>query len=255
MVDSLFDLGGRTAMITGSSEGLGLAMGRGLARSGARVILNGRDEAKLDAAVAQLKRDGLDARGWAFDVTDSAQVGRAAAEIEEQVGGVDVLVNNVGRHRRGPLEDLTDEAWGEVIDVNLTGAFYVARAVVGGMIRRRRGKIINICSLMSEVGRETTGSYAAAKGGLKMLTRAMTVEWARHNIQINGIGPGYFLTEMTRPLLDDSEFDAWLKKRTPAGRWGEPGELIGPIVFLSSDASSFVNGQILYVDGGVLAGL
>lgn len=230
-------------------------MAGGLARAGASVILNGRDETGLAKAVAQLKKENLDASGVPFDVTDSSQVIRAVNRLETELGSIDILVNNVGRHRRGPLEELTDDAWREVIDVNLTAAFFVARAAVAGMIRRKRGKIINICSLMSELGRETTGSYAAAKGGLKMLTRAMTVEWARHNIQINGIGPGYFLTEMTRPLLDDPEFDAWLKKRTPAQRWGEPRELTGAVVFLASEASSFVNGQIIYVDGGILAGL
>lgn len=253
MTTDLFDLSGRNALITGSSQGLGLAMAEGLGRAGAAVILNGRDEAKLSKAVDQLKAEGLNVSGFAFDVTDSKQVAAAVARIEQQIGPIDILVNNVGRHRRGPLEELTDEAWQEVIDVNLTAAFFVARAVVAGMIRRKRGKIINICSLMSELGRETTGSYAAAKGGLKMLTRAMTVEWAQHNIQINGIGPGYFLTDMTKKLAADPDFDAWLKKRTPARRWGRPADLIGPAVFLASTASDFVNGQALYVDGGILA--
>ena len=255
MTTGLFDLAGRNALITGSSEGLGLAMAAGLGRAGACVILNGRDQSKLDRAVEKLKKENLSAIGFAFDVTDSQEVSRAVSEIEDQFGHIDILVNNVGRQRRGPLEKLTDQAWAEVIDVNLTGAFYVARAVVAGMIRRKSGKIINVCSLMSEVGRETTGSYAAAKGGLKMLTRAMTVEWAKYNIQINGIGPGYFLTEMTRPLTEDPKFEPWLTRRTPAGRWGDPAELTGPVVFLSSDASSFINGQILYVDGGILASL
>ena len=255
MGERLFDLTDRTALITGSTRGLGLAVARGLCRAGARVVLNGRDEARLQEAVADLTAEGLHAMGRAFDVTNSRQVDGAVAAVEEQTGPIDILFNNAGLHRRGPLEQLTDRQWQEVIDVNLSGAFHVARAVVGGMIRRGRGKIVNICSLMSEVGRETTGSYAAAKGGLKMLTRAMTVEWGRHNIQVNGIGPGYFRTRLTERLQADAEFDAWLKNRTPAGRWGEPDDLIGPAVFLASDASNFVNGQILYVDGGILASL
>jgi gluconate 5-dehydrogenase len=168
---------------------------------------------------------------------------------------MDVLVNNAGMHRRRPLEQLSDDDWQVVIDLNLTGAFYVARAVAGRMIERKRGKIVNICSLMSEIGRETTGSYAAAKGGLKMLTRAMTVEWARHNIQVNAIGPGYFLTRLTEKLAADADFDGWLKKRTPAGRWGKPEELIGTAVYLAGAASNYVNGQVIYVDGGVLTSL
>ena len=255
MTGGLFDLRGRLALVTGSSQGLGLAMASGLARANASVILNARDHAKLDKAVEHLTKQGLKATGLAFDVTDSGQVARAVADIESRIGTIDILVNNVGRHRRGPLEELSDQAWQEVIDVNLTAAFLVARSAVGGMIRRRRGKIINICSLMSEVGRPTTGSYAAAKGGLKMLTRAMTVEWARYNIQINGIGPGYFKTDMTKPLYTDEEFDAWICKRTPARRWGDPFELVGALVFLASDASSYVNGQIIYVDGGILSAL
>jgi len=255
MGERLFDLTDRIALITGSTRGLGLAVARGLCRAGALVVLNGRDEARLQEAVADLTAEGLQAQGRAFDVTNSRQVDGAVAAIEEQTGPIDILFNNAGLHRRGPLEQLTDRQWQEVIDVNLSGAFHVARAVVGGMIRRGRGKIVNICSLMSEVGRETTGSYAAAKGGLKMLTRAMTVEWGRHNIQVNGIGPGYFRTRLTERLQADAEFDAWLKNRTPAGRWGEPDDLIGPAVFLASDASNFVNGQILYVDGGILASL
>jgi gluconate 5-dehydrogenase len=219
------------------------------------VILNGRDSGKLGRAVTQLRDQGVKAHGFAFDVADSGQVDSAIGKIREQLGAIDILVNNAGIHLRAPLEQLTDDTWNEVLGVNLTGAFYVARAVAPGMIERKRGKIINICSLMSELGRETTGSYAAAKGGLKMLTRAMTVEWAKHNIQVNGIGPGYFITPMTRKLADDPEFDKWLRGRTPAGRWGKPEELIGPAVFLASRASDFVNGQIIYVDGGILAGL
>jgi gluconate 5-dehydrogenase len=175
--------------------------------------------------------------------------------VQAAVGPIDVLVNNAGIHRRAPLAEMTETQFREVIDTNLTSAFLVARALAPAMIERRRGKIINICSLMSEVGRPTTGNYAAAKGGLKMLTRAMAVEWAKHNLQINGIGPGYILTEMTKVLADDPEFDRWICGRTPAGRWGRPEELVGAAVFLAAPASDFINGQIVYVDGGLLAAI
>jgi len=251
----LFDLTGRVALVTGSSRGLGRVIAGGLARAGATVCLNGRDEARLAGAVAGFRDAGLEAHGAAFDVTDVEQTRAGVAALEAAAGCVDILVNNAGINLRAPLEDVALDTWRQVLDTNLTGVLVAAQAVVGGMIRRRRGKIINICSLMSEVGRNTVGPYAAAKGGLKMLTRAMATEWARHNIQVNGIGPGYFATEMTRPLAEDPAFDAWLKARTPAGRWGEPAELIGPAVFLASKAADFVNGQVLYVDGGILAAL
>ncbi|KPJ73445.1 MAG: gluconate 5-dehydrogenase [Planctomycetes bacterium DG_20] len=255
MSGDLFDLTGRLAVVTGSSRGLGLTLARGLGEAGATVVLNGRDEERLAAAVAALEADGLAASGCAFDVTDAASIDRGVGEIEDRIGPIDILVNNAGIQRRGPLEALDEKAWREVIDTNLTGVFLVSRRVARGMIERRRGKIVNICSLMSELGRETTANYAASKGGLKMLTRAMAVEWARYNIQANGIGPGYFLTEMTRPLADDPKFDAWIRGRTPAGRWGDPAELVGAAVFLASAASDFVNGQVIYVDGGILAAL
>jgi gluconate 5-dehydrogenase len=255
MSSDLFDLTGRTALITGSSRGLGLVLARGRAQAGATVVLNGRNAAKLAEAVAALEADGLAASGCAFDVTDAASIDRGVGRIEAGVGPIDILVNNAGIQRRGPLESLDEAAWREVMETNLAGPFLVSRRVVGGMIERERGKIINICSLMSELGRETTGNYAASKGGLKMLTRAMAVEWARHNIQANGIGPGYFLTEMTRQLADDPQFNAWICGRTPAARWGHPTELVGAAVFLASAASDFVNGHVLYVDGGILAAL
>ncbi|MBE3070125.1 MAG: SDR family oxidoreductase [Planctomycetes bacterium] len=255
MPSDLFDLGGRVALVTGSARGLGLVLARGLGEAGARIVLNGRDETRLAAAVAALKAAGLDAYAAAFDVTDSGAIDRGVTAVERDVGPIDILVNNAGIQRRGPLETLDESAWREVIDTNLTGVFLVSRRVVRGMIERQRGKIINIGSLMCEVGRETTGNYAAAKGGVKMLTRAMAVEWARHNIQANGIGPGYFLTDMTRPLAADPEFDAWIRRRTPARRWGDPAELVGAAVFLASKASDFVSGQMIYVDGGILASL
>jgi len=250
----LFDLTGRTALVTGSSQGLGLALAQGLAAAGAAVILNGRDAKKLSAAET-LRATGARVNTAVFDVTDEMAVKREIARVEATVAPIDILVNNAGIQRRVPLEQAPLETWREVIDTNLTSAFIVARAVAPSMIARGAGKIINICSLMSEVGRATTGPYTAAKGGLKMLTRAMAVEWAKHGLQINGIGPGYFATELTKPLVEDPVFNAWVCQRTPAGRWGRPEELIGAAVFLAGPASSFVNGQILYVDGGMLAAL
>lgn len=252
---SLFDLAGRTALVTGSSQGLGLAFARGLAQAGAAIVLNGRDEKKLTAAADALRSEGARVATAAFDVTNGAATFAAIEKVEKDVGAIDILVNNAGIHRRAPLEEMTEAQWREVIDTNLTSAFLVARAVAPRMIARRAGKIINICSLMSDLGRPTTGNYAAAKGGLKMLTRAMAVEWAKHNIQINAIGPGYFATELTAPLVQNPEFNGWICKRTPAGRWGKPEELVGTAVFFASPASDFVNGQIVYVDGGLSAAI
>jgi gluconate 5-dehydrogenase len=251
----LFDLSGKTALITGSSRGLGYVMARGLAQAGAHVVLNGLDGERLKKAVAALQGEGLAASGFAFDVTSREQVNAEVQRIEEQRGQIDVLVNNTGIQIRGPLEEFTEESWQRLLDVNLTGVFHVSQAVIKGMIRRKSGRIINICSLQSELGRQTIAPYAASKGGLKMLTRAMAVEWGKHNIQVNGIGPGYFITDITRPLAENPEFDGWLKNRTPARRWGNPEELVGTVVFLASDAASFINGQIIYVDGGILAGM
>jgi gluconate 5-dehydrogenase len=252
---SLFDLNGRTALVTGSSQGIGLALARGLAAAGAGIVLNGRDEAKLAAAAAGLRAEGARVSTAAFDVTDGAACTAAIARVEAEVAPIDVLVNNAGIHRRAPLAEMTEAQWREVIDTNLTSAFLVARALAPRMIARQSGKIINICSLMSDVGRPTTGNYAAAKGGLKMLTRAMAVEWAKHNLQINAIGPGYIVTELTKPLVENPTFNQWICGRTPAGRWGQPDELCGAAVFLASRASDFVNGQIIYVDGGLLAAI
>jgi gluconate 5-dehydrogenase len=251
----LFDLTGRTALITGSSQGLGLAMARGLAQAGAAVVLNGRDERKLAGAAEGLRAEGAKVATAAFDVTDGAAAAAAVARVEADVAPLDILVNNAGIHRRAPLIEMTEEQWRAVLDTNLTSAFLVARAVAPRMIARGRGKIINICSVMSEVSRPTIANYAAAKGGLKMLTRAMAVEWARHGLQTNAIAPGYFLTELNKPLVENAEFNQWICGRTPAGRWGQPHELAGAVVFLASSASDFVNGQILSVDGGLLAAL
>jgi gluconate 5-dehydrogenase len=245
-----FNLSGRRALVTGSSQGIGLALAGALAAAGAHVILNGRDAAKLAAAAASLRAAGLaNVATAAFDVTDEAAVQAASAGL----GAVDILVNNTGIHRRGPLETMPLADWEAVLKTNLTSAFLVARAVAPGMISRRSGKIINVCSLMSELARPTTGSYAAAKGGLKMLTRAMCAEWAKHNLQVNGLAPGYILTDLTQPLASDPKFDAWIKGRTPAGRWGSADDLTGACVFLASPAADFINGQILTVDGGLSA--
>lgn len=252
---SLFDLSGRVALITGSSQGLGYTLAAGLAQAGAEVILNGRSTARLDQAVKKLQEGGLSAAGYAFDVTEPEAVAVGVACIEHEVGPVEILVNNAGIQRRAPLEHFEPAIWREVLDTNLTAPFLVAQQIAPGMIARKSGKIINICSLMSEVGRKTIAPYTAAKGGLKMLTKAMATEWGPYNIQVNGIGPGYFKTEMNRALFEDKQFDTWIRTRTPIQRWGEPEELVGPLVFLASDASSFVNGQIIYVDGGILASL
>jgi gluconate 5-dehydrogenase len=252
---TLFDLTGRTALITGSGQGLGFALAQGLAQAGAALVLNGRTAAKLEVAAEQLRAGGARVATAVFDVNDSAAITREVARIEAELGPIDILVNNAGIQRRAPLLEMTEAHWREVLDTDLTSAFLVTRAVAPRMIARRAGKIINICSLMSEVGRPTIANYAAAKGGLKMLTKSMTVEWAKHNLQINGIGPGYFLTELTKPLADNPEFNQWICGRTPAGRWGRPEELVGAAVFLASRGSDFVNGQVIYVDGGILAAL
>ena len=250
-----FDLSGRAALVTGSGSGIGLAIARGLARSGARVVINGRDRAKLDAALAEFASAGLEASAVPFDVTDPDAVDGGVAEAERTVGPIDILVNNAGMQHRGPILDFDLAIWNRVLATNLTSAFLVGRAVARGMIARKRGKIVNVCSLMSEVGRKTIAPYTAAKGGLKQLTRAMAIEWAEHNIQVNGLGPGYFATPLNAALVADPEFDGWLRRRTPAGRWGDVEELVGPAVFLASDATSFMTGQVLYVDGGMLASI
>jgi gluconate 5-dehydrogenase len=249
---ALFSLRGKRALITGSGQGIGLTLARGLAAAGAEVVLNDLDSGRLDAAVAGLRADGLAASGRRFDVTKAAEIDSALGDLAD---GVDILINNAGIHRRAPLESMPTETWQAVIDTNLTSAFLVTRAVVPGMLRRGAGKIINLCSLNSEISRPTIANYAAAKGGLKMLTRAMAVEWAHRGVQANAIAPGYMRTDMTGVLTIDPVWDRHICARTPAGRWGEPRELVGAAVFLSSRAADFVNGQVLTVDGGLLAAL
>jgi gluconate 5-dehydrogenase len=252
MHKNLFDLTGRRILITGSNGGIGYSLALGLAEHGATVILNGRNGEKLHAAAELLREQGLSAEEARFDITDEAEVASGIALLDSP-GGVDVLINNAGIQRRISLEQVDLKTWNEVLLTNLTSAMLVSREIAKRMIEKRAGKIINICSLMSDLGRITTGPYTASKGGLKMLTKAMCADWAQYNIQINSIGPGYFITEMTQVLADNPQFDAWVKARTPAQRWGKPEELVGSAVFLSSAASNFVNGQMIYVDGGMIS--
>ena len=253
MKDGLFDLTGQRALVTGSTRGLGRVIARGLADHGAEVVVHGRDRARADEPAATFRDQSRRAHAAAFDVTDESAAACEIDRIENEVGAIDILVNNAGINLRDPLEDFDLTAWRQVLDTNLTGLFAVSQCVARHMLQRGEGKIVNVCSLMCELARPTTGAYAASKGAVKMLTRAMATEWAGRGIQVNGVGPGYFLTDMTRPLADNPEFDAWIRGRTPAGRWGRPEELVGPVVFLASRAGSFVNGQVLYVDGGLLA--
>jgi gluconate 5-dehydrogenase len=247
----LFDLTGRIALITGSSDGIGLALARGLAKAGARVILNGRDRVKLAAATATLAQDGFTSALASFDVADRQNVQSSIERIEREVGEIDILINNAGIQRRHPFETFPEETWREIMSINLDGVFHVTQAVGGRMVARKRGRIINICSVASELGRRTIVPYAATKGAVRQLTRGLSAEWARHNIQINAIAPGYIRTPLNQALIDDKDFAAWVEARTPAARWAEPEELIGAAIFLASDAASYVNGHVLYVDSGL----
>ena len=251
MTSKLFDLTGRRALITGSSQGIGLALAVGLAEAGAEVVLNGRDKAKLDAAVAELTNRQLMAKGAAFDVTGETEVCAAVAQIEHEHGPINILINNAGMQFRAPLEDFPAAKFRELMRVNVESMFLVAQAVARHMIPRRAGRIINIGSVQSELGRPTIAPYTATKGAVKMLTKGMCADWAKYGMQVNAIGPGYFKTPLNQALVDNPEFSGWLEKRTPAGRWGTVDELTGAAVFLASDAASFVNGHMLYVDGGI----
>ena len=249
---SLFSLEGRTALVTGAARGIGFAIAEALAIAGARVILNGRSQGPLEEAAGRLRSAGLDADLAVFDVTDPAEVSDGVASIEVS-GGLDILVNNAGIQRRGPLDQFDDGVWRELMSTNLDSVYYVSKAVAPGMIGRGRGKIINIGSVLSDLGRPGTAPYAASKGAVRNLTRGMCADWARHGLQINAIAPGYFDTPMNEALIADAVFDDWLKRRTPAGRWGNLEDLHGIAVFLASSASDFVNGQTIYVDGGITA--
>ncbi len=247
---TLFDLAGKTALVTGSSQGIGWALARGLGAAGAAIVLNGRDEHRLRAARDRLAAEGVAVSTSRFDVTDSAAVGAAIDDIEGR-GPIDILVNCAGVQYRAPLEDFPEREWRRLIETNLDSVFFVAQAVARHMLKREAGKIINICSVQSELGRPSIAAYAATKGAVKMLTKGMCADWGRRGLQINGLAPGYFKTDLTRALVDDPAFSAWLIARTPAGRWGDVEELAGACIFLASRASDFVNGQILYVDGGL----
>lgn len=250
---SLFDLSGKRALITGSAQGIGNILAHGLGQHGAQIIINDVTQARAETAANALKAQGIKAVAYAFDVTDSAAVTQAIAAIENQIGAIDILINNAGIQRRHPFTEFPEADWDAIINVNQKAVFLVSQQVANYMIKRKQGKIIHICSMQSELGRDTITPYAAAKGAVRMLVRGMCVELARYNIQVNGIGPGYFDTAMTKALVDNQDFSQWLFKRTPAARWGQPEELIGSAVFLSAAASNFVNGHIVYVDGGMLA--
>ena len=254
-MNPLFDLKGKVALITGGTHGLGMAMAMGLGQAGATLVINGHSsQEKIDKALETYRAEGITAHGYLFDVTQEAAVMESVAQIESEVGPIDILVNNAGIIKRIPLVEMSVEEWDQVIRTDLTGVFIMSKHVVKGMMEHGAGKIINICSMMSELGRNTVGAYAAAKGGLKMLTQNMATEWARHNIQVNGIGPGYFATSQTAPIrVDGHPFNDFILQRTPAGRWGDPADLAGTAVFLAAPASDFINGQVIYVDGGILA--
>ena len=252
---NLFDLTGRIALVTGSSKGIGFAMAQALASAGATIVLNARGADRLEAARAALVAHGATVHVAGFDVTDPEAVTEGVAGIEREVGPIAILVNNAGIQHRTPLHEFPLEAWRKIVAVNLESVFLVGQAVARHMIGRGRGKIINICSVQSELARPGIAPYTATKGAVKMLTKGMATDWGRLGLQCNGIGPGYFQTELNQALVDDPTFSAWLANRTPMGRWGTVDELAGAAIFLASDASSFINGHILYVDGGITASL
>ena len=252
---STFRLDGRVALVTGSSAGIGFALARGLGEAGATLVLNGRGEAKVLEAAEQFRSEGLTVHARVFDVTQSKSVQAAVDDIESKIGAIDILVNNAGMQRRAPLQDFLEEDWHELMRTNVDSVFMVGQAVARKMIPRKRGKIINICSVQSELGRPNIAPYTASKGAVKMLTKGMSIDWGPHGINVNGLGPGYFATELNAALVADETFSAWLIGRTPSRRWGNVEDLAGAAVFLASDASKFVNGHILYVDGGVTATL
>ncbi|MBS7702728.1 SDR family oxidoreductase [Chelatococcus asaccharovorans] len=251
MAKNLFDLTGQTALVTGSSRGLGRAMAQGLAEAGATIVLNGVDAARLKSAADEMRAEGFTVYEAPFDVTDEDAIKAAFAKLDAAGVAVDILVNNAGIQLRKPIVELSSDEWRKVIETNLTSAFIIGREAAKRMIPRGRGKVINIGSLTSELARATVTPYTVAKGGIKMLTRGMAAEWGEHGIQANAIGPGYMITDMNQALIDNPTFDAWVKARTPARRWGRPDELISTVVYLAAPASSYVNGQLIFVDGGM----
>lgn len=249
-----FSLEGKVALVTGAAYGIGFAIARAFAKAGAKVAFNCRGQEHLDKALADYSKEGIDARGYICDVTREEDVRKMVADIEQELGVIDILVNNAGIIKRIPMLEMTAEEFRQVVDIDLNAPFIVSKAVIPGMIKKGHGKIINICSMMSELGRETVSAYAAAKGGLKMLTRNICSEFGGANIQCNGIGPGYIATPQTAPLRTEGHpFNSFILAKTPANRWGTTEDIEGPAVFLASDASNFVNGHVLYVDGGILA--
>lgn len=254
-----FRLDGKVALVTGGSYGIGFAMAKALANAGAKIAINGRNKDNIDKGIADFKAEGIEAYGYICDVTDESAVQDMVVQIEKEIGVIDILVNNAGIIKRIPMHEMSVEDFRQVVDIDLIGPFIVSKAVIPAMIKKGHGKIINIASMMSELGRETVSAYAAAKGGLKMLTKNICSEYGGHNIQCNAIGPGYIATPQTAPLREKQAdgsphpFDSFIISKTPAGRWGNPEDLEGPAVFLASDASNFVNGHVLYVDGGILA--
>jgi gluconate 5-dehydrogenase len=253
MSHPLFNLKGKTALITGSSRGLGRAIAEGLAQAGARIIVNGTQADRTQSAQKELQTQGYDVEALVFDVTNEQAVTQAFTDLDARHIAVDILVNNAGIQLRKPMVELTTPEWNKVIDTNLTSCFVIGREAAKRMIVRGHGKVINIASLTSELARATVAPYTVAKGGIKMLTKAMAAEWAVHGLQANAIGPGYMITEMNQALIDNPTFDAWVKGRTPAKRWGKPEELVGAAIFLASEASNYVNGQVIYVDGGMIS--
>ena len=258
-MDKMFSLEGKVALVTGAAYGIGFAMAEALYKAGAKIAFNCRSQHHMDQALADYKAKGIEAHGYICDVTNEEQVNAMVADINKELGVIDILVNNAGIIKRIPMTEMSVEDFRKVVDIDLNAPFIVSKAVIPGMKEKGHGKIINICSMMSELGRETVSAYAAAKGGLKMLTRNICAEFGEYNIQCNGIGPGYIATPQTAPLRERqpdgsrNPFDSFILAKTPAARWGEPEDLMGPVVFLASDASNFVNGHILYVDGGILA--
>ena len=251
---NLFDLSGKIAFVTGATHGLGMAMAKGLAKAGATLVINGHTPEKMEKAIKEYALENINVHSYLFDVTKEEEVIKHISKIESEVGPIDILVNNAGIIKRTPLENMEVDDFKAVIDVDLIAPFIVSKWAVKSMIKRQHGKIINICSMMSELGRNTVGAYAAAKGGLKLLTRNMATEWAKYNIQVNSIAPGYFATEQTKPIrVDGHPFNEFILNRTPAGKWGSPDDLAGAAIFLSSAASDFVNGHMLVVDGGIFA--
>lgn len=255
----MFSLKGKVALVTGGAHGIGMTMGKALAHAGAKLAFNSRNQENVQKAEEEFRKMGIVAKGYVCDVRKEEEVAQMVAAIEKDLGVIDILVNNAGIIKRIPMTEMSVEDWQEVIETDLTAPFICSKAVIPGMIKKGHGKIINICSMMSELGRETVSAYAAAKGGLKMLTRNIASEYGGYNIQCNGIGPGYIATSQTAPLRERQKdgsrhpFDSFIVSKTPAGRWGNTEDLEGPVVFLASDASDFVNGHILYVDGGILA--